>query len=339
METRYQEKLAEGTMRCIVCPRMCTLTPGQRGFCGTKENQDGSIVNLTYGLLSAIAVDPIEKKPLAHFYPGSLSLSISSVGCSFTCPWCQNWHLSTAKPNLGLKRVPPDYVVDMAHRQECTSISYTYNEPLINLDYVEDTARLAKKEGVKNVLVTNGYISGEALGRVVDVIDAANVDWKGFTDEFYKKHCSADLQSVLDATVEMHRRGVHVEVTFLIIPETNDSEDETRRMARYLHNNMGSDVPLHLSRFYPQYRFSHLPPTPVETLLRAREIVRAEGIHYVYVGNVPGKGYEDTVCPNCGETIIKRVGYKVTSWDIDASHNCKHCGKPIPVVGDREEHL
>jgi pyruvate formate lyase activating enzyme len=192
---------------------------------------------------------------------------------------------------------------------------------------------------VKNVLVTNGYISGEALGRVVDVIDAANVDWKGFTDEFYRKHCSADLQSVLDATVEMHKRGVHVEVTFLIIPETNDGEDEARRMARYLVDTMGPDVPLHLSRFYPQYKFSHLPPTPVETLLRAREIAKAEGVHYVYVGNVSGKGYEDTMCPKCGKAVIKRVGYSVTSWSLDASHHCKHCGEPIPVVGEREEHL
>jgi pyruvate formate lyase activating enzyme len=339
METRYQEKLSDEASRCIVCPRMCVLKPGQRGFCGTKENQKGSIVNLTYGLLSAIAVDPIEKKPLAHFYPGSLSLSISSVGCSFTCPWCQNWHLSTAKPEGGLKRVPPEYVVDMAHRQECTSISYTYNEPLINLDYVEDTARLAKQEGVKNVLVTNGYISDVALARVVDTIDAANVDWKGFTLEFYRKHCSADLQSVLDATVEMHRKGVHVEVTFLIIPETNDGKAEARKMARYLVDKMGPDVPLHLSRFYPQYMFSHLPETPVETLLRARDIAKEEGVRYVYVGNVPGKGYEDTICPKCGKVVIGRVGYDVTSWHIDEGHRCEFCREPIPLVGDREQHL
>jgi len=177
MESRYQEQVDEETARCIVCPRMCTLSPGAKGFCGTKENRGGKIFSLTYGLLSAIAVDPIEKKPLVHFHPGSLSLSISNVGCSFTCPWCQNWHLSTADQSCGgLKRVSPEYVVAEAKRQGCTSISYTYNEPLINLDYVEDTARLARREGVKNVLVTNGYVSMEALGRVVDVIDAANVD-------------------------------------------------------------------------------------------------------------------------------------------------------------------
>ena len=227
----------------------------------------------------------------------------------------------------------------MAHRQDCTSISYTYNEPLINLDYVEDTARIANKEKVKNVLVTNGYVSLEALGRVVDVIDAANVDWKGFTEDFYKKHCSADLQSVLDATVEMHRKGVHVEITFLIIPDTNDGEDEARRMARYLVDKMGPDVPLHLSRFYPQYKFSHLPPTPVETLLRARNVAKEEGINYVYVGNVPGKGYEDTICPKCGERVIARVGYEITDWRLDDSNHCRHCGKPIPVIGRHEEHV
>jgi pyruvate formate lyase activating enzyme len=339
MEIRYQEELANETARCTICPRMCTMKPGQRGFCGTKENQGGKIVNLTYGLLSALAVDPIEKKPLTHFYPGSHSLSVSSVGCSFTCPWCQNWHLSTAKPDSGLKRVPPDYIIDMARKQKCKSISYTYNEPLINLDYVEDTARLARQKGIKNVLVTNGYISQKALGKVVDAIDAANVDWKGFTEEFYRKHCSADLQSVLDATVEMHRKGVHVEVTFLIIPETNDGEDETRRMARYLVDNLGPDIPLHLSRFYPQYKFSHLPPTTVETLLRAMQVARGEGVHYVYVGNVPGKGYEDTVCPRCGKTVIGRVGYDITTWHLDAGHHCRFCGEPIPIVGERESHL
>lgn len=339
MESRYQERVDEETSRCIICPRMCTLKLGQRGFCGTKENQKGLIVSLTYGLLSAMAVDPIEKKPLAHFYPGSFSLSVSSVGCSFTCPWCQNWHLSTADPKSGgLKRVSSEYVVGEAKRQGCTSISYTYNEPLINLDFVEDTARLAKKEGVKNVLVTNGYVSLEALGRVVDVIDAANVDWKGFSEEFYRMHCSADLQSVVDATEEMYRRGVHVEVTFLIIPETNDGADEVRRMARRIVDRMSPDVPLHLSRFYPQYKFSHLPPTPVETLLRARDIARAEGLHYVYVGNVPGEGYEDTLCPKCGKTVVERIGYEITEWNLEL-HKCRFCGNPIPIVGERESHL
>jgi pyruvate formate lyase activating enzyme len=339
MESRFSERLDEETVRCTICPRMCVVKTGKRGFCGTKENVGGRLVDLTYGELSSIAVDPIEKKPLAHFYPGSISLSISSVGCSFTCPWCQNWHISQVKPGeTDTKRVPPEYVVDMAHRQGCTSISYTYNEPLINLNYVEDTARLARREGVKNVLVTNGYISKQALGRVVDVIDAANVDWKAFSEPFYRKYCGADLQSILDATVEMHEREVHVEVTFLIIPQTNDSEEETRKMAAYLVEKMGRDVPLHLSRFYPQYKFSHLPPTPVETLTRAREIAGAEGVRYVYVGNVPGEGYEDTVCPNCDQAVIRRIGYTITGWNLTEENNCTRCGSRIPIVGQRERY-
>jgi len=296
-ESRFSEPFKDDTIRCIICPRMCVIKPGSRGFCDTKENKDGRLISLTYGQLSAIAVDPIEKKPLAHFHPGSLAFSISSVGCNFTCPWCQNWHLSMAKPGeLSTRYVAPEEVVAMAVRQDCTSIAYTYNEPLINLDYFEDVARLANKQGLKNVLVTNGYISIPALTRVVDVVDAANVDWKAFSEPFYRKYCSADLKSVLNATVKMKRSGVHVEVTFLIIPETNDSEDEARRMARFLVDELGPDTPLHLSRFFPHYKFTHVPSTPIQTLVKARQIAMEEGVRYVYVGNVPLTEYDDTIC-------------------------------------------
>ncbi|HUV34483.1 MAG TPA: AmmeMemoRadiSam system radical SAM enzyme [Candidatus Desulfaltia sp.] len=339
LEARYSERLDEETVRCTICPRMCTVKPGKRGFCGTRENRDGKLVSLTYGELSALAVDPIEKKPLAHFYPGSRSLSVSSVGCSFTCPWCQNYHLSTGNiEGHTTKRVMPEEVVEIAMAQECTSVSYTYNEPLINLEYVEDTARFARDSEIKNVLVTNGYIRVPALSQVVAVIDAANVDWKAFSEEFYRNHCSADLQSVLDATDYMKSHGVHVEVTFLIIPETNDSEDETRRMARHLVDHLGPDTPLHLSRFFPTYKFQHLPPTPVETLERARDIASEEGVRYVFVGNVRGGRYEDTVCPGCGTHVVKRSGYTITGWSLDKDNRCKKCGASIPVVGHRERH-
>ena len=339
MEARYYERLDEETVRCTICPRMCVIKPGKRGFCGTRENRSGTLVSLTYGELSAIAVDPIEKKPLAHFYPGSRSLSISSVGCSFTCPWCQNYHLSTREINgQPTRRVMPEEVVEMAMAQECASISYTYNEPTINLEYVEDTARLAHESEIKNVLVTNGYIAIPALGKVVDAIDAANVDWKGFTEEFYREYCSADLQSVLDATEYMHRHGIHVEVTFLIIPETNDSEDEMRNMARYLVDHLGPDTPLHLSKFFPMYKFQHVPPTPVETLLKAREIATEEGVRYVYVGNIHQGDYEDTVCPGCGTRVIRRRGYTIAGWGLDKDNRCKKCGAQIPIVGHRETH-
>ncbi len=338
-ESRFYEPFSDDSVRCTICPRMCVVKEDTRGFCDTKENKDGRLISLTYGELSALAVDPIEKKPLAHFHPGSRSLSVSSVGCSFTCPWCQNWHLSTAKPGEQTTRyASPKEVVAMAQRQDCTSISYTYNEPLINLDYVEDVARLAHGKGIKNVLVTNGYISPPALSRVVDVIDAANVDWKAFNEPFYREHCSADLQSVLDATVEMKRRGVHVEVTFLVIPETNDDEDETRKMARFMVEELGPDTPLHLSRFFPHHKFSHIPQTPVETLLIARRIATEEGVRYVYVGNVPYAEYGDTFCHHCGKPLIRRSGYTITEWSLDEENRCRHCNRRIPIVGRRERH-
>jgi len=338
-ESRFYEVFRDDVVRCIICPRMCVVKPGETGFCDTKENKDGKLISLTYGQLSALAVDPIEKKPLAHFHPGSLSLSVSSVGCSFTCPWCQNWHLSFSKPGqLTTRYTSPREVVAMAQRQECTSVSYTYNEPLINLDFVEDVARLAHGKGIKNVLVTNGYISKEALGRVVDVIDAANVDWKAFNDPFYREHCNGDLKSVLDATVAMKDRGVHVEVTFLIIPETNDGEDEARKMSRFIVDELGPDTPLHLSRFFPHHKFDHLPSTPVETLYRAREIAMEEGVRYVYVGNVPLSEYGDTYCHHCGGKVVERQGYTITGWRLDDENRCSHCGGAVPIVGRRESH-
>jgi len=339
MESRFVEKLTDDTVRCTICPRMCTVKPGEKGFCGTKENRDGKLISLTYGQLSAFAVDPIEKKPLAHFHPGSMSLSVSSVGCSFTCPWCQNWHISMSNlENSRTRFMRPEEVVEAAMVQECASVSYTYNEPLINLNYVEDTARFAHESEIKNVLVTNGYVSIPALKRVVDVIDAANVDWKAFNQEFYRKYCSGELQSVLDATEHMKKNGVHVEVTFLVIPETNDSPEETREMARYIVEHLGPETPLHLSRFFPMYKFQHVPPTPVETLVRAREIAVEEGVRYVFVGNVRGGGYEDTVCHVCGKTVISRSGYTIKGWYLDEDKRCVHCGAEIPIVGHREFH-
>jgi pyruvate formate lyase activating enzyme len=336
-ESRFYEAFNDDAVRCTICPRKCVVHAGKLGFCGVKENRDGRLLCLTYGQLSALAVDPIEKKPLAHFLPGSHTFSISSVGCSFTCPWCQNWHLSSSNSGQVTTRyASPREVIAMTLRQECASIAYTYNEPLINLDFVEDVARLARAKDIKNVLVTNGYISQDALAKVVDVIDAANVDWKAFNASFYKEHCAGDLQDVLDATVYMKSNGVHVEVTFLLIPETNDDEDETRAMARFIVDNLGPDTSLHLSRFFPHHKFNHLPSTPVETLYKAREIAMEEGVRYVYVGNVPLNKYGDTYCHSCGEKVIERRGYTISGWRLDDENKCLYCGTRIPVVGKPE---
>ncbi len=335
MESRFYEETENG-VRCTICPHLCVIQKGKRGICKTKENQNGKIISLTYGKLSSLAIDPIEKKPLAHFYPGSRALSISSIGCNFVCPWCQNSGLSTSLiDDVNTRFMHPEEVVEIAMSQDCTSIAYTYNEPLINLNYVEDTAKFARDSEIKNVLVTNGFTHVPSFKQVVDVIDAANVDWKGWDEEFYKKHCGGHLQNVIEATELMHNSGIHVEITFLIIPQTNDGEIEIREMAEYINENLSPDVPLHLSRFHPAHKFQHLPPTPVETLLRARDIAHEAGLRYVFVGNVRGEGYEDTVCPSCGEHVIKRSGYDITIWSLDESNRCKKCGEPIPIVGKR----
>ncbi|MDP6457857.1 MAG: AmmeMemoRadiSam system radical SAM enzyme [Candidatus Bathyarchaeota archaeon] len=336
-ESRFYEAFSENAIRCTICPHKCVIQVGKRGFCNVKENQNGRLVSLTYGQLSSIAIDPIEKKPLAHFLPGSTSFSISSVGCSFTCPWCQNWHISTSKPGeITTCYTSPREVVAMALRQECASIAYTYNEPVINLDYIEDVARSAREKDIKNVLVTNGYISREALAKVVDIIDAANVDWKAFNASFYRKYCAGNLQDVLDATVELKHNGVHVEVTFLVIPGTNDDKDETQAMARFIVTELGPDIPLHLSRFFPHHEFRHLPSTPIETLYKAREIALDEGVRYVYVGNVSLDEYGDTFCHGCGEKVIERRGYSISGWHLNAENRCLNCEEDIPIVGKPE---
>ena len=333
MESRFVGRV-DGGLQCTICPHLCVLGEGGRGRCGTKERRGDKIMDLSYGRITALAFDPIEKKPLAHFHPGSVTLSISSVGCNFSCPWCQNYELSTASVDaVHTRHMEPEEVVGIALTQECDIISYTYNEPLINLNYVEDTARFAHESGLKNVLVTNGYTHIPSFAQVVDYIDAANVDWKSFNPEFYTRYCGGQLEKVLEATQFMHDHGVHVEITFLVIPQTNDSPSEAREMAKYIAENLGPDTPLHLSRFFPMYRFTHLPPTPVETLQRSREIAMEEGLRYVYIGNTRGGEGEDTLCPSCGSTVVARRGYAITGWKLDQENRCLNCGEPIPIVG------
>jgi pyruvate formate lyase activating enzyme len=338
MESRFVNHY-DDTLQCIICPHQCVLAESKRGICGTKENQGGTIIDLSYGRISALAVDPIEKKPLAHFYPGSRALSISSIGCNFTCPWCQNYDLSMSKiDEVQTRYMEPESVVEIAMVQDCTSIAYTYNEPLINLNYIQDTAKFAQESDVKNVLVTNGYTSIPAFSQVVEYIDAANVDWKSFNPEFYHKHCHADLSKVLESTQYMYEHDVHVEITFLIIPETNDDPEEIRSMARYIVENLDLDTPLHLSRFFPMYKFQHLPATSIETLMNAKEIALEEGLRFVFVGNIRGGGEEDTVCPSCGHHVVKRNGYTITDWTLTEDMRCGKCGEPIHILGKREKH-
>jgi len=335
VEARFYERLEGGLVRCTICPRKCVIKEGGRGFCGTRENRGGKLYSLIYGRLSALAIDPIEKKPLYHFWPGSATLSISSLGCSFKCPWCQNWHLSQPS-RLSLEDLDfmePSRVVEVALRYECPSISITYNEPIIWLEYSLDVAFEAKKHGVMTVFVTNGYISLEALDEAAKLIDAANVDIKAFNEGTYREYCKGELRDVLRAVAELKRRGVHVETTTLLIPGLNDGREEVEQLCRWLFDELGPDVPVHFSRFYPHFKFTHLPPTPIESLMRAKEVALKSGLRYVYLGNVPGGEGGTTYCPGCGKAVVERLGFEITYWGLRDDMTCTHCGYRLPFTG------
>jgi len=337
VEALLYEKLNRGITRCNVCPRRCYIKPGSFGFCKARENRNGTLYAISYGRLTAANVDPIEKKPLYHFWPGSASYSISSFGCSFTCPWCQNWSIS----QLGLKEsyhweASPEEVVEAARRYGCRTIAYTYNEPLIWLEYVLDTAKLALKKGIQNVLVTNGYTTPEALELLGPLIQAANIDIKAFNPKFYTKYCRGRLEDVLEALKIMAEKGWHLETTLLIIPGLNDEPGEIRGLAAWIRENLGAETPFHISQFYPAYKMNRLKPTPVESLVEARRVARQEGLKYVYLGNVPGHEGENTYCPSCGFLLIKRWGFTILEWNLTPEMCCPKCGEKIPIKGEYE---
>ena len=330
-------KLENKLVRCNLCPRRCYIKDGSRGFCGVRENRNGTLYALTFGKLTAMNADPIEKKPFFNFWPGSLAFSISSTGCSFACPWCQNWSIAHARPEETLmEEVEPEKVVKLAKNYGCKSIAYTYNEPIIWFEYIVETAKIAKKEGLFNLLVTNGYVTEEAIEEYSPYIDAANVDVKAFNPNFYQKYCKARMEDVLNATEKMVKKGWHVEVTYLIIPTLNDNFDEIRQMVRWVRDKLGPDTPIHFSRFYPMYKMTHLPITPIDRIVKAREIALQEGLHYVYAGNVPGHEGENTYCPKCGFLLVKRIGFDVVGWKLTEKMTCPKCGEKIAIKGEYE---
>ena len=331
-EARFYTQLGEGKVRCHLCSHRCVIGDGKRGICGVRENRGGKLYTLVYGRAVAYHVDPIEKKPLFHFLPGTKSYSIATAGCNFRCLHCQNWEISQMpREGRGISGIdlPPEEVVRQASEYSCASISYTYTEPTIFAEYAVDCARLAQERGIKNIFVTNGYITGEALREVAPYIDAANIDLKGFTEEFYREVCGARLEPVLESIRLYKKLGVWVEVTTLIIPGHNDDEEQLRGIARFI-KSVGEEIPWHVSRFHPDYRLIDVPPTPVETLRRAREIGMDEGLLYVYMGNVPGEG-EDTLCPGCGSAVIQRHGFNIISYRI-RDGACPDCGTGLHGV-------
>ncbi len=318
---------------CRLCNHRCRIAEGKRGFCLVRENRRGTLYSLVYGRLVACHVEFIEKKPLYHFLPGSRSYSIATAGCNFRCPWCQNWRISRVDGRddfQGLAYTEPARVVQTALLENCESVCYTYTEPTIFMEYALDTARLARKQGLKNLFVTNGYQTPEALEAMRGLIDAANVDLKSFSDGFYRRYCRARLQPVLDTIRNMHKAGLHVEVTTLLVPGRNDSDSELRQVASFLVG-ISRDLPWHVTRFHPDYRDTEMKPTPVETMKRAVEIGRQEGLRFVYAGNIMLAEANDTACPECGHVVIRRSGLGRTRCDLDGSR-CPECGAGLPIV-------
>ena len=322
-----------GTVQCLLCPHGCIIEPGQRGTCGVRANIDGELVSLVYGRPVAVHVDPIEKKPLYHFQPGSGSFSIATVGCNLGCRFCQNWEISQALPeDVPPYELPPERVVDEALRYGCSSISYTYTEPIIFYEYMFDTATLARQSGLKNVMVTAGYINQGPLEQLATVIDAVNVDLKAMSDRYYREMCYGTLEPVLRTILTLVEAGVWVELTNLVIPGWNDSEEDITALVDWVLSEIGSSVPLHFSRFMPMYQLTELPPTPVETLSSARSAALSAGMSFVYVGNVVTAEGSHTFCPGCGRRLIARQGYLIDEMTLTPEGNCPDCGEPIPGV-------
>lgn len=333
-EARLYERLPDQRVRCDLCAHRCVIADGKRGICQVRENRVGVLYTLVYGRTIARHVDPVEKKPLFHFYPGSTAYSMATPGCNFRCQWCQNWEISQMPREQHLimgEKATPQQLVAAAQRYHCRSIAYTYTEPTVFFEYAYDTAKLAHKAGLANIYVTNGYMTQEMLEAFHPYMDAANVDLKAFKEETYRKYVGARLQPVLDAMRVMKRLGIWLEVTTLIVPGINDDPAELRDAARFVAQELGPQTPWHISRFFPAYKMRDVPPTPLETLIKAREIGKEEGLAYIYVGNVPGEAGEDTRCPVCNSLLIRRWGYTVLENWIRDGH-CPDCGAEIAGV-------
>ena len=331
-EAMFYEKLDDKMVKCNLCSHRCSrIADSKGGICGVRENKNGKLFSLVYGRVAARSVDPIEKKPLFHFLPGSRSYSIATVGCNFRCDNCQNYDISQPPKERKIivgQDVSPEEIVSAAKRNNCASIAYTYSEPTIFFEYAYDTAKLASKEGIKNVFVTNGYITEEALQEIEPYLDAANIDLKSFSDDFYRKNCGARLNPVLDSIRLYKSLGIWTEITTLIIPSLNDSEEELHKIAEFIKKEVGEDTPWHITQFHPTYKLIDLPRTPVTILRRAREIGLEAGLRYVYEGNVPGENGENTYCHNCGKMLIRRFGYQILENKIKNSA-CTYCGAKI----------
>ena len=338
-DAKWFERLPDKAVKCQLCPRECTVADVERGYCGVRENRGGDYKTLVYGALCSLNIDPIEKKPLFHYLPGTTALSVATVGCNMECKFCQNWNVSQYRPEqVESLLVPPENLARMALARQCRTIAYTYTEPVVFSEYVLDSAAAGRRQGVGSTIISNGYIREPALRDLCKYLTAVKVDLKAFTEKFYAEQCAAKLAPVLSTLEVLHDIGIHTEIVMLVIPTLNDSAEEIGAMAKWIATHMSLDVPVHFSRFHPMYRVKNLPPTPVETLDRARKVSMDAGLRYVYVGNVPFHAGESTYCPGCGKIVIKRVGYNVDVVGL-RSGACGSCGRKIAGVWSQEQAL
>ena len=328
----YFTSLGGGEIQCELCPKRCRIPKGKRGFCRVRENRDGKCYSLVYANPCAFHPDPIERNPFFHVLPGTRSLSLATAGCNFGCRFCQTWEISQASPeDVFSLDIPPNLVVKRAKQMKASSVSYTFVEPVIFYEYMVEIGSLAKEAGLLSLIHSNGFINPDPLRNLAKVLDAANIDLKGFTGEFYRELCNGELDPVLDTLKTLRQEKIHLEITNLIIPTKNDDMSLVREMCLWIKRELGADTPIHFSRFYPLYKLKNLPPTPVATLEQARTVALSSGLEYVYIGNVPGHEGENTFCPSCKKMIIQRTGYMIGEVHLKEG-KCEYCGKPIPGI-------
>lgn len=331
-EAMYYDKLPGNRVECTLCPRKCRVADVERGWCGVRENRAGKYYTLVFSRVCAAHVDPIEKKPLFHYLPGTSAFSIATAGCNIECKFCQNWEISQFRPEqVGAQYAPPEAIVRTARRYDCPTIAYTYSEPVVFYEYAYETSRVARQAGVGSVMITNGYIEKEPLLKICQLLNGIKIDFKGFTERFYRDACRGELKPVLEVLETLATLKIWLEIVVLIIPTLNDSEAEIRGMSQWIHRNLGDDVPVHFTRFHPMYKIKNLPVTPVRTLERCREIAREAGLHYVYIGNVPGHEGENTYCPRCQRVVIRRIGYTIVENHLQ-NGRCRFCQQAIAGV-------
>jgi pyruvate formate lyase activating enzyme len=331
-QARFYNKLNDGIIECQLCPRKCRVSDLERGYCGVRENKAGEYYTLVYSRACSANIDPIEKKPFFHFLPGSLAFSIATAGCNLNCKFCQNWNISQFRPEdvASFKLTPTDCAA-YATKGECSSIAYTYSEPTVFYEYMSDCAAAGKNAGIRSVVVSAGFIQKEPLEALLPLVDAIKIDLKSFSDKYYHDICRGELTPVLETLVRIKSSGKWLEIVYLMVPGLNDSPDEITALSKWLLANLGPDVPIHFTRFHPEYLLKNLPTTPLESLEQAYRIAKNEGLHYIYIGNVYGHEKESTYCPDCGKVLIKRQGFLITANAIDRG-KCPYCQNPIPGI-------